>query len=318
MEDLTKNNTAHNPPCLIAIDWGTSNFRAFLLDSAGQILEKKFAKQGVLRVPRHYFKQTLTKQIKEWLHDYPKLPVIMSGMIGSRQGWKEVPYLMCPIDLTQIAQGIQEVFPNNNQWIVPGLRIDYEGGRVDVMRGEETQILGALTEHTDSETNPSTQVFCLPGTHCKWSWVEGKSLTHFTTFMTGEVFTLLAKHSILGKLMRNTRLDVPAFHRGLDWAEEDRNLLSLLFQARTQVLAGSLKLHEVHSFLSGLLIGQEIRQALKTPIPEKKVNLIGNTRIARLYTIALKRYGLEGVPLDVDEVTTRGLFKIATGAGLIP
>ncbi len=305
-------------PRLIAVDWGTSNFRAFLLNASGQLLEKKFARQGVLRVSRKQFEAVLMKHIHEWLSADPQLPIVMSGMIGSRQGWLEVPYLFCPVDLSNLTAGMQQVSAQHQPWIVSGIRIDYPDGRVDVMRGEETQILGALNyEQSPHHLGSDSQVFCLPGTHCKWAWVENQKLMHFSTFMTGEIFTLLAKHSILGKLMRNTRTDFNAFNKGLDWAEKKRPLLSSLFQVRTQVLAGKLHLHEVHSFLSGLMIGEEISQAMQTPIPNKKVTLIGNSRIAKLYAICLARHGVEGLVMDVDEVTVRGLYRVAQAKGLL-
>jgi len=299
-------------PSLIAIDWGTSNFRAFLLDQQGNVLEKKFAKLGILKISRGYFEQHLAQQISDWTQKYPNIPILMSGMIGSRQGWIEVPYLSCPVDLKELAQNLVQANPNKNQWIVPGLRINYPDGKIDVMRGEETQILGAL-----KTSNSSQQVFCLPGTHCKWAWTVDERITEFTTFMTGEIFTLLAKHSILGKLLRSTRTDMQAFDRGMDWSEREEHMLSQIFQVRTQVLGGKLNPHSVHSFLSGLLIGHEIRQVLRTPIVDKKVTLVANARISRLYSRALARNGIDGFMTDSDNVTTQGLFRIATHAGIL-
>ncbi len=302
---------AASTPSLIAIDWGTSNFRAFLLNGHGELLQKKFARQGILRVYHGAFAKTLQKQIGDWLAQYPAIPVLMSGMIGSRQGWQEIPYLQCPLAMNELSNGIQKIDHAEQQWIVPGLRIDYPDGRVDVMRGEETQILGALSDTTEP------QLFCLPGTHSKWATLADGKLTHFTTFMTGELFTLLARHSILGKLMRNAKPDSEGFLRGIAWAERDHFLLSQLFQVRTQVLAGSLDNNDVYSFLSGVLIGHEIRQVLASPLPIKKVTVIANSSIAKLYAKALKKYDLHGVIKNVDQVTIRGLFKIATQAGLL-
>lgn len=305
-------NNAASQPSLVAIDWGTSNFRAFLLNGQGDLLQKKFARQGILRVFHSAFAKTLHKQIGDWLAQYPDIPVIMSGMIGSRQGWQEIPYLPCPVVMSDISRNIQPIRHTERQWIVPGLRIDYPDGRVDVMRGEETQIIGALSSNPEE-----AQLFCLPGTHSKWAAVENGKLTYFTTYMTGELFTLLAKHSILGKLMRNTKSDTDGFLRGIEWAERDSFLLSQLFQVRTQVLADKLNLDDVYSFLSGVLIGHEIRQVLASPLPVRKVTLIANPSIARLYAKALKKYDMHGVIKDVDQVTVRGLFKIATQAGIM-
>lgn len=292
---------------LIAIDWGTSNFRAFLLNMDGVILQKRFAKRGVLRIRYGTFAKVLDEEIGDWLLNYPNLPVLMSGMVGSRQGWQEVPYLECPVNLDQLANHLQVIsYENRKIWVVPGLKITRDDLRIDVMRGEETQVVGTLAVNPDV-----SQVFCLPGTHSKWAWVEAGRLYDFTTYMTGEIFTLLAKHSILGKLMRGFRTDYQAFDQGLMWAAQSGNLLSQLFQVRTQVLAGNLANTAVHSFLSGVLIGYEIEYALKQKIPGNKVAIIANARIADFYARALSKNGVEALITDADRVTSMGLLRIA-------
>ena len=255
---------------LIAIDWGTSNFRAFMLDHAGNILESRFAKCGLLHIRNKDFYGKLQEQIGDHLATHYDIPIIMSGMVGSRQGWEEVPYLNCPIELETLARHLYPIKTRQNAWIVPGIRIDYPDGRVDVMRGEETQILGSQTfcnsETTaDSKNDIQTlQLFCLPGTHSKWAWIQEGKLDHFYTFMTGEIFNLLFKQSILGKHIKRVYSNVKAFYRGLEWAERPEHFMSQLFQVRTQMLSGNLVMEDIHSFLSGLVIGHEVIDILRT------------------------------------------------------
>lgn len=299
-------------PRLIAIDWGTSNFRAFLLDGGGKVLEKKFARLGVLKIRRSQFETILRREISEWEDAFGELPILMAGMVGSRQGWQEVPYLACPLALKTLGQNLEPVKRLNRTWIIPGLRMNYPDGRVDVMRGEETQILGAM-----NLVPPELQVFCLPGTHSKWAYTQAGELLHFNSFMTGEIFTLLRKHSILGRLMLGSNTDNAGFHRGLEWGARSDNLLAQIFQVRTQVLAGTLNTKAVFGFLAGILIAQELHQALQTSIPHAQVGLIANPRITNLYSRALSEHNIEGVILDSDQVTSTGLFKIAQYAQIL-
>jgi 2-dehydro-3-deoxygalactonokinase len=318
MFDQLDMNTLSEKPTLIAIDWGTSNFRAFLLNAAGDILETRFAKRGLLHVPRGDFATVLQQQIGDCLTDNAKIPIVMSGMVGSKKGWQEAPYLMCPVMLDDLASGLQKVERQDNTWIVPGLRINYPDGRVDVMRGEETQILGCLA--SDIHT---PQVFCLPGTHSKWAWVEAGKLQRFTTFMTGEIFNLLFKHSILGKSTKHPHLNIRAFYQGIEWAERPESLLSQLFQVRTQMLAENLATEDIHSFLSGLLIGHELSSVFEQNSRAQgnaldHVSIVANRRVSQLYAKAITKHQLQSVVMDIEQVTAKGIFKIAQQAGLIP
>lgn len=299
-------------PHLIAIDWGTSNFRAFLLDHEGTILETRFARQGLLKVARGDFSAALKKEIGDCLHYSPKVPILMCGMVGSRQGWQETPYLHCPLPLKNLANGLQLVSSYKYLWIVPGIRVDHADGRVDVMRGEETQIFGALNTQS-----AESQLFCLPGTHSKWARMEKGKLLDFSTFMTGELFTLLMKHSILGKPVRYVQPDAAAFEQGMLWSERQEHVLSQLFQVRTQMLANKLSFNGIHSFLSGLLIGQEVRAMLPQCARSEAIVIIANQRIAQLYAQVLQHYHHKAIVMDVNAVTARGLFKIAKQANIL-
>ena len=178
---------------MIAVDWGTSGFRAYRLDEAGGIRETRTAPAGILTVAAGGFPAALEARLGDWLDD---TPIVMSGMIGSRQGWREAPYVECPADAAAIARGLLPVewAAGRRGWIVPGLSCRDAAGIPDVMRGEETQILGAL-----AALPPADAVICLPGTHSKWARVSDGRILSFATAMTGEVFAVLRRHSILGR-----------------------------------------------------------------------------------------------------------------------
>jgi 2-dehydro-3-deoxygalactonokinase len=181
---------------LIALDWGTSNLRASLLDAEGSVLETRAAPSGVMAVPERRFADALSSLCGDWLQARPRHACVASGMIGSRQGWIEAPYVACPAGLADAAALVTAVAFGDGHvlHIVPGLRSVDEAGVTDVMRGEETQLWGADL--------PDGSCCVLPGTHSKWAWLgEGGRILEFQTHMTGEVYALLARHSILGRLM---------------------------------------------------------------------------------------------------------------------
>ena len=220
---------------MIAVDWGTSSLRAYRLGEDGKVLDKRSAALGILSVQDGRFAAALEGQIGDWL-DAGEGPVVMSGMIGSRQGWKEAPYAQCPAGLSEIAAAMVRVEWNGrNAWIAPGLTCRDESGVADVMRGEEVQILGAIDGIADNDA-----WICLPGTHSKWAQVKAQRIVRFATYMTGEVFAVMKAHSILGRMMSEGELDLHAFDAGLSRARDDGGLLHHLFGVRTRGLFGEL------------------------------------------------------------------------------
>lgn len=289
---------------IIAIDWGTSSFRAYRLDGAGGILERMEAPMGILKVPDRDFAGALESLIFDWARLAPQAPVVMSGMIGSRQGWRETRYLACPVGAEEIA-GAAEAVPwrdGRKVWIAPGLSCRDASGVPDVMRGEEVQILGAL-----EALGPGRQLICLPGTHGKWATVQDRRITGFATHMTGEVFDVLSRHSILGRLMADEN-DEGWFQEGLARADADGGLLHHLFGVRSRGLMGEVPAEGLRSYLSGLLIGHEVAAATVGPVD--RVYLLGTSRLGEYYTAALARRGIPVEHLDSDAVAA-GLFQIA-------
>lgn len=303
-------------PALIGVDWGTSSFRAFLVDREGRVLDRRTAAAGILQVPPGGFEPRLRELIGDWLAAHPRLPLLLSGMVTSRQGWLELPYLPCPASPERLAGALAALRLADGRTVrlVPGLSTRRPDGLPDVLRGEEVQILGALAEA------PSARTLLLPGTHSKWVQVEGGRVQSFATFMTGELFALLGSHSILGRLMRGEAEDEAGFARGVAVGlagEAGRGgSLARLFSARTLVLAGELPETAVASYLSGLLIGCELREAAAMGGAEAPVLLVGEPALTARYARALELAGRPHAVASPD-AAARGQHRLAELAGLL-
>ncbi len=292
---------------MLAVDWGTSSLRVYRLDDMGRVRDKRESDNGILNVRDGAFARTLEREAGDWL-DAGEGPVVMSGMIGSRQGWKEAAYVACPAGLAEIASNmcpVQWTTPaqsTRNAWIAPGLRCVGNTGVNDVMRGEEVQILGIVDRLGAGEHH-----VCLPGTHSKWAIVRDGRIASFSTHMTGEVYALLKQHSILGRMMTTSDLSESTFVAGVTRAADAGGLLHHLFGVRAEVLASRLAENHSASYLSGILIGHELRAA--TPGIER-FHIVGTGELTALYTLAASQLGLETVSHETDAVT-RGLFALA-------
>ena len=297
---------------LIALDWGTSNLRASLLGDDGAVLDTRSAASGVMAVRERRFADALTSLCGPWLAAHPHCECIASGMIGSRQGWVEAPYIDCPAGLSDAAARLTPVAfgVGHTLHIVPGLRCVGASGQADVMRGEETQLWGADL--------PDGSCCVLPGTHSKWAWLgEAGRVLRFQTHMTGEVYALLTQHSILGRGMTfGGAFAAAPFDDGVRLgAAQHAHLLHTLFAARTAGLMGQRAAHELPDFLSGLLIGAELASA-RTDAPSKAVTLLGDSALCDRYARALELIGV-AVQRAPSESTTRGQWRVARAAGLV-
>ena len=287
---------------MIGVDWGTTSFRAFRIARDGAIRDRRTALRGLLNVPDNRFADTLREEIGPWLaagEDH----VLLSGMIGSRQGWIEAPYLPCPAGAPEVAAALVAIeFDWGQVKLVPGLSAADEAGVAEVMRGEETQVFGVLGAMGGSG------LACLPGTHSKWVQVEGGRIIGFTTHMTGEVFGALRGHTILGRMMREGPADGAPFDTGVGRSGDPGGLLHHIFGARSLVLAGQLAETEAAAYLSGILIGHEVRAALAERQGEV-VHVIGSPELTLLYARAISAQG--GYPERHDgEAAALGLALI--------
>lgn len=298
---------------LIGLDWGTSSLRAYLFDDGGAVLDTRHRPHGVRALPEGGFDAALFDITGEW----PRCPRLAAGMVGARGGWREMPYLDLPIDVRAVGASLGSVQAADGEpvHLVPGLR---NARRPDVMRGEETQILGALA----SEPSLSTQAtLLLPGTHSKWVSVGNGRIVDFCTAMTGELFAVLLHHSILGAGVTDSGIaDAAVFRRGVRNARDSgaAGALSRIFSIRASMLSGTLESRDIPAYLSGLLIGEEVRAviaagefALSTP-----VRLIGEPALCARYRDALEEFEIEAAVSDGD-AAAHGLWRIATSAGLV-
>jgi 2-dehydro-3-deoxygalactonokinase len=274
---------------MIAIDWGTSSLRCYRLDARANILESRASSYGILNVAPGQFPRVLDEQIAGW----NETPIVMSGMVGSRQGWVEAPYVECPAGFDEIARGLKEVSWNKRRaWIVPGVLC--RGAVPDVMRGEEVQVLGVGQDG----------LFCLPGTHSKRVEVRNARIERFSTHMTGEVYAVLKQHSILGRMMEEGKPDPRAFGEGVRRSGEAGGLLHQLFGVRAKGLVGELDGAASASYLSGLLIGHELRS-----YDVRNVYLLGAPELVKLYARAAEALGIETHALE-PTAGTRALHRL--------
>ena len=291
---------------MIGVDWGTTSFRAFRITREGTIRDSRAGPRGIMNVPDARFADTLREEIGPWLAA-GEHHVLLSGMVGSRQGWKEAPYLPCPAGAPEIAAALVDIeFDWAQVKLVPGLSATDEAGIAEVMRGEETQVVGVL------DALGGSGLACLPGTHSIWVRVEARRITGFTTQMTGEVFGALRGHTILARMMREGPADGAPFDQGVRRSGDAGGLLHHVFGVRALTLAGRLAETDSAAYLSGILIGHEVRAALSGQ-HGTVVHVIGGPELTALYARAISACG--GFPERHDgEAAARGLALIGEHA----
>jgi len=290
---------------LIALDWGSTRLRAFLLGADGEVLETRQSNDGASALHgTDGFAAALAALVGDWRAQQPGLKLLACGMVGSQHGWREAPYVRCPADAADLAGQALQV--DEALRIVPGL-VDDKGGP-DVMRGEETQIVGALALHPELGDDAC---LVLPGTHSKWARVRQGRVTGFATHMTGELFALLRQHSVLARLMPadgSSPASPGAFLQGVDAAREDGGLAHQLFAVRALGLFKRLASEQLPDYLSGLLIGHEIASELKGEA--RRLALIGDPALCARYVQALRHLG-QPAPLLLDNTAPAGLWRLA-------
>ena len=283
----------------IAVDWGTTNRRAYLIDSSGQRTQEFEDNKGILSVPKGGFSDAVA-EIRERLGDKP---LLLAGMIGSNRGWVEAPYVQCPAGLEDLARGI--VWAGEGEAIVPGVSL-VERNRADVMRGEEVQLLGAAA----AGMIRSTAMVCHPGTHNKWALLRDNRIDTFRTVMTGELFNLLKEHSILGDFLGGEVAVNDAFCAGVQQGLKNAALPAELFSIRARILLGQAKKKDAAAFTSGLLIGTDVRIGLSQPLAAQVV-VMGRPELTRLYAAAIDQAGRDAVEVDGEESFLAGITRIA-------
>ena len=286
---------------LLAVDWGTSSLRGALLALDGRVLEERAFERGILSVGPGEFPAVFESSFADLMA--PGTLCLISGMAGSRQGWREAPYCACPAGFADIAAKLEWVQPGRIA-LVPGLSTEHDGVP-DVMRGEETQVFGAMALLGLSDAR-----MVLPGTHSKWVTVVEGRITGFSTWMTGEFYALLRQHSILAKSLpaKDDAPDDAAFDQGVAHALQRPGILHTAFSTRTLSLFGRLPAASLPSYLSGLLIGEELgAQSLSAG---QQVVVMGAEALSARYVRALSQRGVQASRLG-DGATWRGLRALA-------
>ena len=295
-------------PFAALVAWGTSNFRLWIVDAGGGVLAERQSDDGMGRLERDRFGAVLEGHLQA-LSAPADLPVVIAGMAGARSGWLEAAYVETPAPLQGLFRhAVMPEHSGRRVFILPGV-CQRTAGAEDVMRGEETQLAGAI------ESGIASGLFCLPGTHSKWAELDAGTVRGFTTAMTGELFQLLSRQSILRLSVPEdvrAEADHPAFAAGVsEAAEPDFSLTTRLFSIRAEGLLGAADGASAAARLSGLLIGAEVAAMRRRYAPAGDVHIIGTGALASLYTRALALSGIRAVALDGGKLVRKGLFAAA-------
>lgn len=301
----------------IAGDWGTSKLRLYLCEFApagkSRVLETLNG-PGVSQVPGE-FEATFFELAKAWLAAHGTLPVILSGMAGSTIGWREAPYLQCPVNVAEVVNGAVAFESRGVEFsIVAGLKVSNPLGAADVMRGEELQILGWMRTQPLSHSQPhsAAQIIALPGTHNKWVLIRNGVIETFLSALTGELFALLNKHSVLISNRETQHFSESAFMDGVRAVEQldDAQLLHALFSTRARQLLAELSAEDANSYLSGLLIGSDVVGAtavFRDLVPDyTDVTLIGDVVLSERYRLVLDHLGIASSNCDTTQIAIAG------------
>jgi 2-dehydro-3-deoxygalactonokinase len=297
-------------PAFAAVDWGTTRFRAWLLDAAGEVVAERRSDEGLLSLARDRFAEVLESHL-EAMGAHPSLPVVICGMAGSRQGWIEAPYVATPASLADIfASAVPVPGTKREVRMVPGVA-QRDPARPDVMRGEETQLAGVAGLHDGNEL-----LVCMPGTHSKWVQLTGGAIRRFSTWMTGELFSVLAEHSILrhalGAEPARVAPDDAVFGAWLDdGLANPGDAASRLFRIRASTLLLDMRPADATAALSGLLIGSEVASAKGMFGEQQNVVLVVSGPLGDLYSEALRRAGFSATLVDAETAVRRGLAEAA-------
>jgi len=303
-------------PVLIAIDWGSSSFRAYLMAPNGEILDEVASGDGIGSVAAGAYPATLKRLIGRWLEANPSLPVVASGMVGSRHGWREAAYVKCPAGPREVATQLTPVEADGRRvHLAAGLSYVDEAAQPDVMRGEETEIFGVA--------DSGARLIVLPGSHSKWAKVNGDRVVAFKTFVSGELFAALRDHTVAGAFARAAPAKSPgeAFALGVRRGaaavacEGKSGVIGLLFGARSLPLTGGLAEDDAGEYLSGLLIGAEIGEARRF-FPGEEPHVAGAEALVARYLAAFEALGVSARAAP-RRAAARGLFRIARDGGLL-
>lgn len=298
-------------PVTVVLDWGTTNFRAFLVKSDGSIVDEKIGDRGIQSVTKGEHARVVSEGLASWRAEYGPLDIVAAGMIGSRNGWIEMPYVPTPAAVGDLAAACRtiELAQGDRLTFLPGLTDPTAFPFPDVMRGEETQLVGFGLNRD--------MVVVLPGTHAKWAEIKGGRIERFRTFVTGEIYATLASHSFLSKVATAERDHATAaFAEGIALAQQEcaraGGLLTRLFAVRAGWLAGTITPDEMKSRLSGLIVGWEFVEARAGGWFKEgdTIAVVGDDDLVEVYERVATAFGLELAPAPAD-AAIRGALEIS-------
>lgn len=287
---------------IVGVNWGSSNFRAYLIDADGSAADEYAAPCGIIGIERDGMAAVMDQLVERWPGERP---IYVSGMIGSNVGWCEVPYAHAPAGPTELlAASVETGIGAATVRIIPGVtcRRSFDDAP-DILRGEEIELLGVAS------FDGGSRIVALPGTHTKWARLDGSRVGEFMTSMSGEIFDRLTAQGLLASIVEGGSREGPAFDQGTEAALEGQlGLGSLLFGARARVIRGDLPRSEAASYIRGLLVGADVADALlvSPSLNEGRVALIGNAELSRLYARALRRKGIETDIVDARDACLKG------------
>ena len=297
---------------LITVDWGTTRLRASLVDADGTVIDKRESDEGIGGIAGEH--GTIFDRL---VSDWPTAPSIMAGMVGSRQGWREAPYVACPATPAKLADQLLRFDSDSGRpiGIVPGMMLPDTGRGGDVIRGEETQAVGLI----DAEPNVDA-VAIFPGTHSKWVRISDGSITDFQTFMSGEMFDLLSRKSFLRHSVADGGRDLSGkgdFALGVGRvAEQGLPFVAAVFSVRARQLLSDVAPADNLAYLSGLIVGGEIAAARDMGLLEdKRLHIVGSETLNRAYKQALHQLGFDAVSHNGRDLVSRGLLRLAAASG---
>lgn len=309
---LTSEDQSTLSPKKIIVDWGTTNFRAYLVTNDGNLLDYRKSNHGIQNIKQGQFEDFFYKEVLDWFKKNKKLEVTAFGMVTSKNGWVETPYIPCPVSPNQLVSSIirKKLRNGANINFLPGVSYQSAYPFTDVMRGEEIQVLGFGID------NDVTMV--LPGTHSKWVKIKNQRIDNFKTFVTGELYSLISQYSFIGKTDQiEKKISWDTFSHGIEIVKSDplqaNAMLSLLFSGRTGILSGKIVSTEVQDYLSGLLIALEIFQAKQSGLYHKgdTIGLItDDTNLCERYQLCSEAFGLR-VKVAANDTTLKGAILIS-------
>ena len=298
---------------IIGINWGSTNFRAYRIGSDGTVTGTIEQPRGIAGLERAQMQALLEAVVAAWPH---AARIYASGMIGSNIGWSDAGYVACPASPDAIAGHLHATrIGAHAVAIVPGLACRRSDGAPDIMRGEETELLGMVA----MGAIPATGLVALPGTHSKWVQLEHGVVVEFMTAMSGEIFDRLTAAGLLASVVEGPAEEGPAFIDGVRAAQDGAGLATLLFGARARVIRGDLARRDGASYLRGLLIGAELADVCRQWGPDafKGVPLIGAAPVCALYALALQELGGSGSAIASQQASTRGFLALHQAAGAV-